>query len=158
MYFRCRLSTRALPGPPTIFPKCQHPAASPTAATDPVDRRYPCSWCSSGPRGTDPVATTQSLWEHLSYGTRLFLVTHQLHLQGRTPSATLLNSLILSRIIRSPIGSKSSTLIRRAMARCVSSLSAGHWPCHQTSWRATPRTSIPPFQTSRSRREIVDYI
>ena len=51
-----------------------------------------------------PTATTQSLWEILSYGSRLLLVTRRLHIQGMTPSATLLNcgSLIPSRVIRMP--------------------------------------------------------
>ena len=63
-----------------------------------------------------PTATTQSLWELLSYGSRLLLVTRRLHIQGRTPSATLLDcgSLIPSRIIRMPIRSESSMLSRRA--------------------------------------------
>ena len=38
---RCRLWLRARRGPSTIGPACQHPAASPTAAADPIDRRDP---------------------------------------------------------------------------------------------------------------------
>ena len=59
-----------------------------------------------------PNATTQNLWELLSYGSRFILVTRRLHIQDRTPSATLLNcdSLIPSRVISTPIGIESSTL------------------------------------------------
>ena len=98
------------------------------------------------------TATTQNLWELLSYGSRLLLVNRGLHLQGRMPSATLLNcgSLIPSRVFRMLIGSESSTLNRRATPRCVASLSTGRRPCRPKFWRATPRTSIPPSQTSRS--------
>ena len=39
----CRLWIRARRGPSTICPECQHPAASPTVATDPVDRSDACS-------------------------------------------------------------------------------------------------------------------
>ena len=55
MHLRCGLWIRARRGPSTVCPECQHPAASPTAAADPVIRRDPCSCHSSGPRGTDPV-------------------------------------------------------------------------------------------------------
>ena len=48
-----------------------------------------------------------------------------------------------------PIGSDSSTLSRRATLRCVTSLSAGRRSCRPTFWRATPPTSVPPYQTSR---------
>ena len=59
---------------------------------------------------------TEPIWELLSYGSRLLLVTRRLHIQGRTPSATLLNcgSLVPSRVIHMTIGSESSTLSRRA--------------------------------------------
>ena len=79
---------------------------------------------------------------------------------GRMPTATLLNcgSLIPSHVIRMPIGSESSTLSQRATPRCVTSLSAGRRPCRLTFWRATPPTSVPPYQTSRSWRVRVDYI
>ena len=107
-----------------------------------------------------PTTTTQSLWELFFYGLRLLLVTRRLHLQGRMPSTTLLNcgSRIPSRVIRMPIGSENSTLSRRATPRYVTSLSAGRRLCHPTFWRATPRTSVPPSQTSRSWRVRVDYI
>ena len=107
-----------------------------------------------------PTATTQSLWELLSYGSHLLLVKRRLHLQGRMPSATLLNccSLIPSRIIRMPIGSESSTLSGRATPRCLTSLWASRWSCHSMFWRATPCTSVPPSQTSRGWRVKVDYI
>ena len=106
------------------------------------------------------TTTTQSLWELLSYGLRLLLVTRRLHLQGRMPSTTLLNcgSQILSRVIRMPIGSESGTLSRRASPRYVTSLSAGRRPCRPTFWRATSRTSVSPSQTSRGWRVRVDYI
>ena len=105
-----------------------------------------------------PTTTTQSLWELLFHGLRLLLVTRRLHLQGRTPSATLLNcgSLIPSLDIRMPIGSTNSTQSRRATPRYVTSLSAGHRPCHPTSCHATPRTSVPPSQISKSWRVRVD--
>ena len=47
-------------------------------------------------------------------------------------SATLLkyNSLVLSRLLRRPIGRESSRLSRRAMPQCATSLSAGGRPCH----------------------------
>ena len=106
-----------------------------------------------------PTTTTQSLWELLSYGSRLLLVTCRRRLQGRMPSTTLMNcgSLIPSRVIRMPIGSQSSTLSRRATPRCVSSLSAGRRPCRPTFWRATLRTSVPPSQTSSRWQVRVDY-
>ena len=107
-----------------------------------------------------PTATTQSLWELLSYGLRLLLVKRRLHLQGRMPSATLLNSgsLIPSLVIRMPDWkrSESSMLSRRATPRCVTSLLADRRSCRPTFWRATPRTSVPPFQTSRSWRVKAD--
>ena len=37
-----------------------------------------------------PTATTQSLWELLSYDSHILLVTRRLYTQGRTPLATLL--------------------------------------------------------------------
>ena len=55
MHPRCKLWIRARRGPSTICPECQHPAANPTAAADPVDRRDPCSCRLSGLHGTDPV-------------------------------------------------------------------------------------------------------
>ena len=100
------------------------------------------------------TTTTQSLWELLSYGVRLLLVTRRLHLQGRMPSTTLLNcgSRIPSRFFRMPIGSANSTQSRRATPRYVTSLSVVRRPCHPTSWYATPRQSVRPSQTSRSWR------
>ena len=113
-----------------------------------------------------PTMTMQSLWELLPYGLRLLLVTRRLRLQGRMPSTTLQSSTTLlncgsripSRVIRMPIGSESITLSRRATPRYVTSLSAGRRPCRPSFWRATPRTSVPPSQTSRSWRVRVDYI
>ena len=107
-----------------------------------------------------PTTTTQSLWELLSYGLCLLLVTRQLHLQGRMPSTAVLScgSRIPSRVIRMPIGSENSTLSRRATPRYVTSLSAGRRPCRPTYWRATPRTSVPPSQISKSWRVRVDCI
>ena len=49
-----------------------------------------------------------------------------------------------------PVGSENSRLSRRAMPQCIISLSAGRRPCHPTFCRATPRTSVPPFRTSRN--------
>ena len=51
----CRLWIRSRRGPSTICPECQHLAASPTAAADPVDRHDPCSCRFFGPGCTDPV-------------------------------------------------------------------------------------------------------
>ena len=98
------------------------------------------------------TATTQSQWEVLSYDFRLLLATHRLHLQSKMPLATLLNysSLTPSRVIHIPTGSENSRLSRRAMPQCATSLSACRRPCHPTFCRATPRTSVPPFRTSRN--------
>ena len=95
-----------------------NPAASPTAAVGSA-RRPDSSYADSPFRAvTLPSDRDQGepIWELLSYGSRLLLVTCRLHIQGRTPSATLLNcgSLIPSRVVRMPIGSESSTLSRRA--------------------------------------------
>ena len=107
-----------------------------------------------------PTAATQGQWKLLSYGSRLLLVKRRLHLQGRMPSATLLNcgSLIPSRVIRMPIGSEDSTLSRHATPRCVKSVSAGRWSCRLTFWRATPCTSVPTSQTPRRWRVKVDCL
>ena len=107
-----------------------------------------------------PPTTTQSLWELRSYGLRLLLVTHRLHLQGRMPLTTLPNcgSRIPSRVIGMPKGSANSTQSRLATPRYVTSLSAGRRPCHPTSWHATPRPSVPLSQTSTSWRVRVDHI
>ena len=106
------------------------------------------------------TTTTQSLWELLSYGLRLLLVTRRLHVQGRMPLTTLLNcgSRIPSRVFRMPIESENRILSGRAMPRYVTSLSAGGRPCRPTSWNATTRSSVPPSQISRSWRVRVDYM
>ena len=137
----------------TTLPRARRPRPAPPAALLlPIHRpaRYHFR----------PTTTTRSLWELLSYGSRLLLVTRRLRLQGRVPSTTLLNcgSRIPSPVIRMPIGSANSTQSRRATPRYVTSLSAGLRPCHPTSWHATPRTSVPLSQTSRNWRVRVDYI
>ena len=93
-------------------------AASPTAAAGSACCSDPCS-CHS-PVRTVPLPSdrdhAEPIWELLSYGSRLLLVTRRLHMQGRTLSSTLMiyGSLILPRVIHMPIGSESSTLGRRA--------------------------------------------
>ena len=60
-----------------------------------------------------PIAPTQSLYGNSSLTTHAFSqVTRRLHIQGRTPSATLLNygSLIRLRVIHMPMKIESSTL------------------------------------------------
>ena len=66
-----------------------------------------------------PTTTTQSLWELRSNSFRLLLVTRRLQLQGRMPSATLLNcgSRIPSRVIHMPIGSANNSQSRPATPR-----------------------------------------
>ena len=63
------------------------------------------------------------------------------------PSTSLVKCgmLILSRVIRMPIGSESSTLSQRDTPQCVTYLSAGHRPCRPTCLCATPRTTVPSF-------------
>ena len=75
------------------------------------------------------------------------------------PLATLLycSSLILSRVIYMPIGSENSRLSRRATPQCVTSPSAGRRPCQPTFCRATLRTSVLPFRTSRNGLVKDDY-
>ena len=135
-------------------------APRPSSRRGTTPPRVPRPW--PAPQGAPTVRPRprKAYIELLSYGSRLLLVTRRLHIQGRTPSATLLNcgSLIPSRVIHIPIGSESSKLSRRATLRCVTSLSAGHRSYRPKIWRATSRTSIHPSQTSRSWRVRVDYI
>ena len=96
-------------------------------------RRDPWSCRLTGPHGATSVLPRPCRAYGNSSLTRLRLATRRLHLQGRTPSATLLNcgSLIPSCVVRMPIGSERSTLSRRATRQCVTSLSTGHQPCAQ---------------------------
>ena len=55
MHPRCRLWIRARRGPSAIFRTSYNPAASPTAAADPADRRDPCSCRLAGPHGATTV-------------------------------------------------------------------------------------------------------
>ena len=68
------------------------------------------------------------------------------------PLAMLLkcSSLIPSRVFRMPVGSENSRLSRRATPQCVRSPSAGRRPCQPTFCRATLRTIVPLFRTSRN--------
>ena len=78
---RCRLWLRAQRGPSTIFQMRHNPAASPTVAADPVDRRDPCSCRLAGPHG----ATTIRPRPRRAYmGTPLLRLTP---LPGDTPTA-----------------------------------------------------------------------
>ena len=99
-----------------------------------------------------PSAAVQRLWELLSCAFQPPLATHRLHLRGWMPMATLQNcsSPIPSRVIHMPIGCANSRPNRRATPQCVTSPSDGRRPCRSTFCRATPRTSVLPFQTSRN--------
>ena len=163
MHSRCRLWIRARRGPSAIFqtrystpPRIPRPRPAPPAAATPALADLLVRTVSL-PSDRDHA---EPIWELLSYGSRLLLVTRRLHIQGRTLSAMLLNcgSLIPPCIIHMPIGRESSTLSRRATLWCVTSPSAGHRPCHPTSWHNTPGTSVLPSQTSRSWRVRVDNI
>ena len=55
MHPRCGLWIRARRGPSTIFQTRHNPAASPTAAADPVDRRDTCSCRLAGSYGANTV-------------------------------------------------------------------------------------------------------
>ena len=129
MHLRCRLWVRARRGSSAIFQTRYNPATSPTAAAPAL---------ADSPVRTMPLPSdrdhAEPIWELLSGGSRLLLVKRRLHMQGRTPSATLRNcgSLIPSRVIHTPIGSERSTLSRRATPWCVTSLSAGHRSCRPT--------------------------
>ena len=103
-----RPSSRRDTTPPRVpRPRPAPPAAATPAVADSPVRMVPL------PSDRDYA---EPIWELLSYGSRLLLVTRRLHIQGRTPSATLLNcgSLIPPRVIHMPIESDSSTLRRRA--------------------------------------------
>ena len=110
----------------------------------PPRRSRRCQYC--------PTAAVQRLWELLSYGFHPPLATHRLRLRGWMPMATVHNcsSPIPSRVIHMPIGGANSRRNRCATPQCVISPSAGRRPCRLTSYRATPRTSVHPSQTSRN--------
>ena len=76
--------------------------------------------------------------------------TRRFHLPNWMPLPKLLNcsSLIPSCIIHT--GTENSRLSRRATAQCVTSPSAGRRSCQPTFRRATLRTIVPPFRTSRN--------
>ena len=119
-----------------------HPRPRPLPLPPRRSRR--CQYC--------PTAAVQKLWELLSYDFHPPLATHRLHLRDWSLMATVQNcsSPIPSRVIHMPIGGANSRRNRRAMPQCVISLSAGRRPCRLTSYRATPRTSVVPFQAYRN--------
>ena len=119
-------------------------------------RRDPWSCRLAGPHGATTVRPRprRAYMELLSYGSRLLLVARRPHIQGRTPSATLLNcvSLIPTRVIHMSIGSANRTQSRLFTPLYVTFLSAGHRSCRWTFGHATSRTSVPPSQT----KEVAD--
>ena len=112
MHPRCRLWIRA------HLPDEVQPRRESTSPADPVAAATPA--LADSPVRTVPLPSdrdhAEPIWELLSYDTRLLLVIRRLHIQGRTPSETLLSCglLIPSRVIHMTIGSESSTLSRRA--------------------------------------------
>ena len=104
-------------GPSAIFQTRYNPAASPTAAAHSAAAATLA--LADSPARTMPLPSdrdhAEPIWELLSYGSRLLLGIRRLHIQGRTPLATLLNccSLIPLRVIHMTIGSESTTLSRR---------------------------------------------
>ena len=70
------------------------------------------------------------IWELLSYGSRLFLVTSRLHIQGRTPSAT-------------PAGLRQNVLnnFRRSFRRTTSLKMTFRLPSNGRRWSRSPLTS-----------------
>ena len=117
MHPRCRLWIWARRGPRPSFRRGTTPPRVPQSRPAPSAAATPA--LVDSPVHTVPLPSdrdhAEPIWELHSYGLRLLLVTRRLHIQGRTPSATLLNcdSLIPSRVIHVPIGSESSTLSRR---------------------------------------------
>ena len=126
------------------------PAAATSTLADPPARTVPL-----------PTTTTQRLWELFSYGLRLLLVTRRLHLRGRMPSKTLLYcGRLADSVVRYSHADWKSEQHEEptchATICCISMVRPS--TLYRTSWHATPRTMVPPFQTSRSWWVRVDYI
>ena len=132
------------------------PRISQTSCNTPASPRVPAG---SAPTLADPPARTVPLPSDHDHEERTKTSLLRLtHFSGDTPTMLNCGSRIPSPVFRFPTGSANSTQSRRATPRYVTSLSTRRRPCHPTSWHATPRTSFPLCQTSRSLRARVDYI
>ena len=150
---RCRLWIRARQGPSTICPECQHPPASPMAAADPAP--------ATPALADSPVRRVPLLSDHdhaKPMGTPLLRLTPS---PGDTPTAPTRSDVLgdaaelrfaYSVPHFSHADGKREQHVEPTCHATMRYISIGRPSilCRPTFWRATPRTSVLPSQTSRS--------